>query len=165
MKVILQPAGIEDIPKIYKLAEEIWNDHYVSIIGKEQVDYMLDKFYSPAYMLKSMNAGEKYYLILYGKNLIGYLAFSALKNGEWFMNKFYLKQNNQRSGLGTEALRIWEEMTSPNLLRLQVNRKNYKSINFYFKNGFYIHDIGDFDIGNGFSMDDFIMIKNYKTKK
>jgi hypothetical protein len=45
---------------------------------------------------------------------------------------------------------------------LTVNRKNYKAINFYFKNGFTIKEIADFDIGNGFFMNDFIMIKKIK---
>jgi len=45
-------------------------------------------------------------------------------------------------------------------IRLQVNRKNYKAINFYFKNGFTIESVGDFDIGGGYYMNDFVMIKN-----
>jgi ribosomal protein S18 acetylase RimI-like enzyme len=44
-------------------------------------------------------------------------------------------------------------------LRLQVNRQNYKAINFYFRNGFIIESIADFDIGDGYFMNDFIMLK------
>ena len=36
--------------------------------------------------------------------------------------------------------------------------QNYKSINFYFKNGFVIERVADFDIGNNFVMNDFVMI-------
>jgi ribosomal protein S18 acetylase RimI-like enzyme len=48
-----------------------------------------------------------------------------------------------------------------NAMRLQVNRKNVKAINFYFKNGFVIEDAKDFDIGSGYFMKDFVMIKKF----
>jgi diamine N-acetyltransferase len=44
-------------------------------------------------------------------------------------------------------------------LRLTVNRKNFKAINFYFKNGFIIESVKDFDIGNGYLMEDFVMLR------
>jgi hypothetical protein len=39
-----------------------------------------------------------------------------------------------------------------------VNRQNYKAINFYFKLGFKIQTVADFDIGNGYVMNDFVMV-------
>jgi diamine N-acetyltransferase len=36
----------EQIAEVARRAREIWLDHYVPIIGREQVDYMLDKFQS-----------------------------------------------------------------------------------------------------------------------
>ena len=44
-------------------------------------------------------------------------------------------------------------------ITLTVNRQNYKAINFYFKHGFKIKSVDDFDIGNGFFMNDFVMEK------
>jgi len=44
-------------------------------------------------------------------------------------------------------------------LRLQVNRQNYKAVNFYFKMGFIIESVGDFDIGGGYFMNDFVMVR------
>jgi ribosomal protein S18 acetylase RimI-like enzyme len=44
-------------------------------------------------------------------------------------------------------------------MRLQVNRQNYTAINFYFKLGFTIERVADFDIGHGFFMNDFVMLK------
>jgi ribosomal protein S18 acetylase RimI-like enzyme len=54
------------------------------------------------------------------------------------------------------------DIRNPKTIRLTVNRQNYKSINFYFKNGFKIERVEDFDIGSGFWMNDFIMIKQVK---
>ena len=39
-----------------------------------------------------------------------------------------------------------------------VNRMNYKAVNFYFKSGFTIEKVADFDIGDGYFMNDFVMI-------
>ena len=36
----------EQIKDIANLAEIIWNQHFTPIIGKEQVDYMVEKFQS-----------------------------------------------------------------------------------------------------------------------
>ena len=162
--ISLKKAEIKDITLIYELAEEIWNKHYIHIITQQQIDYMLGKFYSREAMEKAMENGELFYLVKdENKGIIGYLSVTEKEKGIWFMNKYYLRQKNQRSGIGSFALKLWEKMASPQILRLQVNRQNYKSVNFYFKNGFTIEETGDFDIGNGFTMDDFIMVKKYTT--
>jgi hypothetical protein len=49
-------------------------------------------------------------------------------------------------------------------MRLTVNRQNYKSINFYFKIGFRIEKCADFPIGNGFVMNDFVMVWRKPTR-
>jgi hypothetical protein len=77
------------------------------------------------------------------------------------MNKFYIQTKGQNKGAGSEVFKQWEAKTNPKEVALQVNRRNYKSINFYFKNGFVIKEVADFDIGQGYSMDDFIMVKTY----
>jgi hypothetical protein len=44
-------------------------------------------------------------------------------------------------------------------ITLQVNRRNIKAVNFYFKKGFIIDRAEDFDCGGGYTMDDFFMIR------
>ena len=36
----------EHVAEVARLAREIWLDHYVPIVGRKQVDYMLEKFQS-----------------------------------------------------------------------------------------------------------------------
>ena len=151
-----------DIQRIYNLAKKIWNQYYIEIISQGQIDYMLDKFYSEKAIKNQMGEGQKFYFIQLNSEPIGYLAFSEIEKDMWFMNKFYLESDYQKFGYGTIVLKEWELMVSPKEVKLQVNRKNYKSINFYFKNGFKIHTVADFDIGNGYFMDDFIMVKSCK---
>lgn len=158
----LKLATPTDLPTICQLAKEIWYDHYLSIITAEQIEYMLDKFYSPAALKKSMDEGQIIYLLNdENEKSIGYLAVTEKQPGHWFMNKFYIKTEVQGKGIGAEILKQWENLAKPRELSLQVNRKNFKSINFYFKTGFVIKEAADFDIGNGYSMDDFIMVKRY----
>ena len=42
----LTKININKIPIIQQLAREIWEEHYIKIISQEQIDYMLELFYS-----------------------------------------------------------------------------------------------------------------------
>jgi ribosomal protein S18 acetylase RimI-like enzyme len=76
----------------------------------------------------------------------------------WFLNKLYVMPDLQRSGVGRALLDFAINEFDIKTLRLQVNRQNYKAINFYFKYGFIIEKVADFDIGDGYQMNDFIMV-------
>ncbi len=152
-----------DISKLYKvrdLAYQIWNDHYPSIIGQEQVDYMLNEMYDLASLERQFNEGDKFYLVTENTQELGFASISMQEDGGWYLNKLYVNTKNQRGGIGCKLLDHIIASNNIKILRLQVNRQNYKAINFYFKYGFVIEKIADFDIGNGYFMNDFIMIWN-----
>jgi ribosomal protein S18 acetylase RimI-like enzyme len=132
--------------------------HYPPIIGMAQVDYMLNKMYSSDALLKQFYAGQKFYFIRNeGKN-IGYFGVSNEVTTELFIHKFYIDSACQGKGIGMQAFHRLKEMYPEcSTARLTVNRHNYKSINFYFKAGFVIGEVKDFDIGDGYVMNDFIM--------
>ena len=48
---IVPASSFQQLKVIEKLAHDIWNEHYIPIIGKTQVDYMLDKFQNVDAML------------------------------------------------------------------------------------------------------------------
>jgi len=48
----LNLATDNDLTIIADLAKDIWNEHYVPIIGQEQVNYMLDKMYNHPSLLE-----------------------------------------------------------------------------------------------------------------
>ncbi len=155
-------ATEQDLNTISNLAREIWNQHYISIIGKEQVDYMLDKMYNLDSLTDQLfNKKHVFYLIKLDNLNIGFISISSENKKDCFLHKFYINQNKANSGIGTETLKQIESLLVPKTLTLTVNRQNFKSINFYFKNGFTIQSVEDFDIGNGFLMNDFVMIKRY----
>lgn len=158
--VNLKKAKEEDLSIIADLAKIIWNDHYIPIIGKTQVDYMLARIYNLESLKEQLNLkNQQFYLIRDEEKSIGFLSVSSENTGDYFLHKFYINQLEANKGIGTQVLSLIIEMLHPKTLTLTVNRQNYKSINFYFKNGFKIERVEDFDIGNGFQMNDFVMKK------
>jgi diamine N-acetyltransferase len=148
----------KDLDIISNLAKRIWNDHYVEIIGQQQVDYMLAKMYNHESLLDQLiNKKHVLYLIENNNESIGFMSVSSENQQDYFLHKFYVDQQISNSGIGTKALSLLVEKIRPNSLTLTVNRQNYKSINFYFKNQFKVEKVEDFDIGNGYQMNDFVM--------
>ncbi len=158
----LKVAEEKDLSIISKLAQSIWNEHYVSIIGQQQVDYMLDKMYNHQSLVEQLNIKKhQFYLIENDKAIIGFLSVSSENSSDYFLHKFYIDQQKSNLGIGSEALNLLVNSIKPKSLILTVNRKNIKSINFYFKNEFKIDRVEDFDIGNGYVMNDFVMVRTF----
>jgi RimJ/RimL family protein N-acetyltransferase len=158
----LNLAKEEDIDTIAKLARKIWNEHYVDIVGQEQVDYMLEEMYSKNSLEQQMRVKKHlFYLIKKDETAIGFISVSSKNNSDFFLHKFYINQQKSNAGIGTEVLNLIIELIKPKTLTLTVNRQNFKSINFYFKNRFKIDRVEDFDIGHGYQMNDFVMVRKF----
>lgn len=157
---MLRPATPDDIPLIRTLADRIWWAHYPALIGTGQVAYMLAQMYSAEALERQMrDEGQQFWIVQPGPQPLGYLAVSGRGPGSYFLNKFYLDTTQQRQGIGGQAFRaLLEQYPDLRELRLTVNRRNIKSINFYFKIGFSIETCVDIPIGEGFVMDDFQML-------
>jgi diamine N-acetyltransferase len=163
--ITLRPARKDDIPVIAQLAEKIWRQHYTPIIGEGQVNYMLGLMYSESSLRKQQDEGSEFFMAELGGKPAGYISVSKKGPGEYFLNKFYLDTEEQGKGYGKMLFAsLLEQYPDLETIRLQVNRKNYKSVNFYFRLGFMIEESKDFDIGGGFSMDDYIMIFRREKK-
>ncbi len=148
-----------DIPTISGLASVIWNQHYPSIIGQPQIDHMLEMMYSEKTIADQLLFKKQtYYLIRVNNSTVGFISVKEEKNGEWFIHKFYIDQTKAAKGIGSMVFKQLLQLIQPIKISLTVNRQNHKSINFYFKLGFKIHSIADFDIGNNFVMNDFVMV-------
>lgn len=158
----IRNANENDIAVINQLATKIWHDHYPGIITVEQINFMLDKMYSHKVIEEQMQNGYIWLLASDNKTPLGFLSCNKVNEGNYFLNKLYIDTTNQQKGIGGLLLKTCIGMCDGiNAMRLQVNRKNVKAINFYFKNGFVIEDAKDFDIGSGYFMKDFVMIKKF----
>ncbi len=161
MKIELSKYTPEYVSTIRELAQSIWWKHYPDIIGEKQVTYMLEKMYSIEVLNEHITKGSQvFYLIKHHEENCGFVAIERKSENELFLQKFYILQSTQNKGIGTIAfenlLRLYPKVST---IRLQVNRENIKPINFYFKLGFKIEKSANFDIGDGYFMNDFVMIK------
>ena len=156
---ILRQASPEEAIYVHELAHRIWKEHYVPIIGTDQVDYMLGKFYTVNALQNQMANGHVFWLIEMDGNPHGYISVTNQEQGKYFLQKFYLDNGFRGKGLGKQVLNsLIDQYPDLQELRLTVNRQNYKSINFYFKVGFTIEYCLDMDIGEGYEMNDFQML-------
>lgn len=155
----LIPASTQDIATISRLASVIWNQYYPSIISQEQINYMLDLMYSDAALKEQMESkGHLFFIIATNNEPVGFISVHRQTEDHWFLNKFYIHQNLAGKGLGAKTFELLKKTISPKKITLTVNRQNFKSVNFYFKNGFKIERVADFDIGSGYVMNDFVMV-------
>ena len=160
MKVTIRKANLADIPLIRALSESIWKRHYISIISLEQIEYMLAKMYSTEQLSKDITNPNYTYFIASADGIdCGYMAISVADADSYFLNKFYIQQENQQQGLGEAIFKLVFDNLSYSQIQLFVNRQNFKSVNFYFKMGFKIADVVDNHFGDGYYMNDFRMIK------
>ncbi len=156
----LIPATAADSQTIHDIAQRVWAVHYVpAIITQTQMDYMMDWMYSADSLAKQMADGARFFMLEYDGKTVGYMSISN-DAGNLFLNKFYIDTDYQRLHLGSQALELaLAAFSGAKTIRLQVNRRNFKAINFYFKNGFSIEKVEDFDIGNNYLMEDYVMLK------
>ncbi len=156
----IRNAGIENIPLIRKLTLAIWPQTYSSILSNEQIDYMLDWMYSPASLQKQMDEEGCFFILAYDEEkAVGFASYNQSAPQIWKLNKIYILPSQQGKGAGNFIMsHIISEIkkTGAKTLQLQVNRHN-NAKQFYEKLGFKIIDTADFDIGNGYFMNDYIM--------
>lgn len=156
----VQKASTADIPLIRKLTFEIWPQTYSSIISKEQIDYMLEMMYSTAVLQKQMDEEGCTFIIVYDdKEPVAFASYNETKPQLWKLNKIYILSSQQGKGTGKFIINyIVDEIKNKHAkaLQLKVNREN-KAKNFYERLGFKIIKTANFDIGNGYFMNDYVM--------
>ena len=144
-----------------KLAHKIWNQHYLPIIGQDQVDYMLDKFQDVEAITDQIKKGYEYFIIYNQNEPCGYLALVPDPSEQKMMiSKIYVDANYRGKNLGSQLLDFSIEVAKNRgykSLWLTVNKYNSKSIYWYKNKGFEIKKEIKIDIGNGFIMDDYLI--------
>jgi diamine N-acetyltransferase len=155
----IHPIPFQEVHQLAAMAKEIWYEYYLSIISKEQIDFMLERFYNREKLEQEWNDGVQFFFLGDAEKPLGFLSISEQNLGNFFIHKFYIKKEKRGEGIGTKAFHeLIHKTPKAQVIRLQVNRKNTASINFYFKNGFKIEKWADFEIDNGYEMNDFIML-------
>jgi len=150
-----------EIAAVVELAGVIWREYYSPLIGRPQVDYMLDKFQSPTAVASQQMEGFRYFLALSAGEPLGYFAIVP-KTGYLFISKLYVAAHWRGQGVGRRMAAFCEELALRQgliRLRLTVAKRNASSIQAYRRWGFSITESVLQDIGQGFVMDDYVMEK------
>ena len=149
-----------DLAAIAALADEIWHQHFRTILSPEQIDYMVEKFQSyPALKSQTDQEGYEYYQILANGNLAGYIGIHPEADA-LFLSKLYLHKDYRGRHIATEAFHFLINLCKTRGLKkiwLTCNKHNNSSLAVYDHLGFQVTDTQEADIGNGFIMDDYIM--------
>ena len=165
MLTIQTVSSSDDVRQVAMLAHEIWNQHFVTIIGQKQVDYMLNRFQSPSAIVSQIASGSDYFLVNDVRQpapvYVGYLGLVADEvRSRMMISKIYIRQENRGNGLGNGLLDFVRQLCHERGFKtiwLTVNRFNDATVSWYKRKGFVISREIKKDIGEGFFMDDYIM--------
>lgn len=150
------------------LAGEIWHAHYPGIISDAQIKYMLAQRYDPALIRSELARDDVWWFVLREDGVLA--AFMALQSdapGVMKIDKLYVKPALQRRGFGARLLDHAENVARGAgcaELVLAVNRNNVNAIAAYRKQGFTVRETVIKNIGGGFVMDDYVMVKKLWAK-
>ena len=167
-RLIIRRATTDDIPLIQQLAEASFRDTYEPILPDGQVDYMLEWMYSEASLQRQMGQeGHVYFIAERDDMPCAYVSVQPRglqDDGAYLfeLQKIYVLPDFKGLGLG-RAL-YWHIVSFvrraasgwPCRIELHVNRGN-PAVSFYKHLGLEILREGDFPIGHGYFMNDYIM--------
>ena len=164
MKAIaIRPVTPRDVEPLCSLAREIWRAHYPPIIGEAQTEYMLAQRYQREIVEAELDREDIRWVVAHeGERMVGFASFHVQESGELKIDKLYVHPGRQRQGIGgaliEQACEVAQSRGSASVV-LAVNKRNHSAIAAYRKHGFEIREAVVKDIGDGFVMDDYVMVR------
>lgn len=166
--MILREATAADIPLIQGIAHATWPVSYADMISPAQIAYMLERMYSTASLEEQFGPkGHRFLLAEQNGTPVGFAGFEHGYQGtlRTRLHKLYASPQAQGSGVGSELLKavIVEALTAGNTaMELNVNKHN-RAKGFYLRHGFAVERDEVLDIGEGYVMDDHVMVRNLEA--
>lgn len=157
----IRKATEKDCTLINRLASQVWEATYGHILSKEQLDYMFEWMYAPHNLTQQMNEGHVYFIGSKDGEAFGYVSIEQQDKDLFHLQKIYVLPSFQGCHAGSflfkEAVKYIKSIhPEPCTMELNVNREN-KALHFYQHMGMKKVREGDFPIGNGYYMNDYIM--------
>lgn len=158
----LRKATTADCLSINQMAAIVFPATYGSILSAEQLDYMFGWMYAPDNIRRQMEEEHHaYFIASKDGEPCGYMSIEQQGPDLFHLQKIYVLPDYQGYHVGRflfdSAVKYIKEIhPAPCLMELNVNRYN-KAVHFYEKMGMRKLREGDFDIGNGYYMNDYIM--------
>jgi diamine N-acetyltransferase len=155
-------ATERDIALLRGLADRIWRTSYADTISNAQMEYMLAWMYAEETIRRELAEGVHWEIVRHDECDAGYFSITVGADCVAKLNKLYLTPELQGRGLGQEMLgRVFAVAAQygASVVRLQVNKANLRAQRAYERYGFRRVEGAVFDIGGGFVMDDYIMVR------
>ena len=154
-------AGIDDIALIRDLAEKSFLPTYKEILSADQLDWMFDWMYSADSLRQQIEDGHVFFIAYDGDRPCGYVSVERQGEALFHLQKIYVLPDFQGKRVGQYLVRLVFDYvrslySGECTVELNVNRNN-KAKFFYERMGFSVARSGDFPIGNGYYMNDYIM--------
>lgn len=154
-------AGLSDLPAIRAVAEETWPVAYADVISAAQIAYMLERMYGMDALRGQFEKGHVFHLAEADGRPVGFAGFQHhYLPGRTRLHKLYVLPSAKGTGLGRLLMDSVIEATlrsGDHAIELNVNKRN-PAIGFYTRLGFTIERDEVLDIGQGFVMDDHVML-------
>jgi ribosomal protein S18 acetylase RimI-like enzyme len=167
-RALIRPLRDTEIAALCALSREIWRTHYPGIISAAQIEYMLAERYDETVIRDELTRDDLWWdVLMLDDRMVGYVSYfptGAVTNipREMKIDKLYVHPGVHRQGYGGTLVRhvaAFAAQRGCGQLMLAVNRHNKAAIAAYHKHGFHIAETSVREIGGGFVMDDYIMVK------
>jgi GNAT superfamily N-acetyltransferase len=156
----ISPAKEKHILPLIHFARYTWHHTYDTLVAPDQVDYMLNLFYTEEVLWEQLNDPKHHiYVLTENETLLAYM--HCVELGDRIkLSKFYVLPEQHGKGLGKQLMRSVEELCLKlgyHAVELCVNRGNPAQY-FYEKLGFAIKEQVDIPVGP-YWMNDYLMVK------
>ena len=161
--IVIDGATPADLPTLQALARRIWHAHYPGIITLEQIEYMLERGYDTATLMRFLETPGAGLVLARDAEPIGFAAWYRTEGPATSkLDKLYVAIEHHGKGVGRRLIDHVEQAARDDgsrTLVLNVAKRNEASIALYRHCGFEVREEVVIDIGNGFVMDDYVMAK------
>ena len=184
---MIRKAGTEDIPAIREMADVVFRQTYREILSPAQMEYMMNMMYSVQSLEAQMLREGNIFFIEDGGGYVSYRPDGWTEDGRerFHLEKLYVLPEHQGTGLGRRLFETvlieakaaggaeatsrtaatapiangaTAKATESATIRIELNvNRNNPALGFYKHMGMRRDREGDFPIGGGFYMNDYIM--------
>lgn len=165
--------GIEFVPvvtmkqakELAEIAEKIYYDYYVEMIGEDNVKYMLSEYQSANSVIDQIKSRRhSYYAIYCDDTFCGY--FDIMVEGRRIiLDKLYVSKPYRKRGIARNVVEHLENIMrtiDTNKIIVDILTKNIGAIAVYKKLGFVKTKESVIELGNGYKEDYIEMEKKIK---
>lgn len=166
MDIQLTPVvTMKQAKELAEVAEKIYYDYYVGLIGKENVEYMLKEYQSANSVIDQIKSRQhNYYAIYYDGTFCGY--FDIMFEGRRvILDKIYVSKEYRCRGIARYVVAHIEQLIKPlgiNRIIVDILIENQAACLAYEHLGFVKLKVGVMTLGNNFKTEYAEMEKKVK---